>query len=179
VKNRIQNTGQKGLSPYILLKPRKDYENVYAYYWTCSGELANGINQGSYFVSQTPGLTESGQALLLTNSVGGRDNLNDTELIETYRHALLTKDSIVTHEDILSLCAVVGGKYLANVEIDKKIVPSSLVKEGLTKVLSIKLFFKSSSDQDIVRNYVLQKLNSELEAKSNFSIPYKIEAANG
>jgi hypothetical protein len=178
VQKRIQNTGEKGLTPYLLLNPLSNYENVYSYYWACSGELANNIRQGSKLTCKTPGLAVDGASLLLTASIGGKDELNDLELIETYRHALMSKDTIVTNEDIISLCKVVGGEYVTAVEIKKEISASPIYKEGLIRVLTIELHLTEAGKEPLIKDFIMQSIQAELSTRSNFSIPYQITSVN-
>lgn len=177
IEQRIESSGEKHLQPYMLLVPIKNYENVYAYYWSCSGESANGINRGSTVDSKTAGISSSGNAILVDDVVGGKNDLTDTELTTKYRHALLSKGSVVTKGDIKSLCKSIGGNAIKSVEIYKEIVESFMSKKGLIRVLTVKIQFATDFDDALMKNYILQKIESELEAQSNFSIPVNILSA--
>ena len=178
IEKRISFTGASGSEPYIMLTPIKNFENIYVHFWSTDGDFANAINTNSSLECKTTGLSENGQAIFVRNSVGGADGLMDAELIRNYKNAILAKESIVTVADIKSLCYALGGNAIASIEVRKEIAESSLPKIGLIQQLNIYITFRNSIEDDALKDYIIQRFEAEIEAKSNFSLPLQIFVLN-
>lgn len=178
IEKRINFTGASGSEPYIMLTPIKDFENIYVHFWSTDGDFANAINTNSDLECKTAGLADTGQAIFLKNTIGGADGLMDAELIRNYKNAILTKESIVTIADIKSLCWTIGGNAISSIEVRKEIGESNQPKIGLIQQLNIYLRFKNSLEDEALKDYIVQRFEAEIEAKSNFSLPLQIFVIN-
>ena len=178
IEKRINSTGASGSEPYIMLTPIKDFENIYVYFWSTDGNFANAINTNSGLECKTAGLSDTGQAIFLKNTIGGADGLMDAELIRSYKNAILTKESIVTIADIKSLCRSIGGNAISTIEVRKEIGESNLPKIGLIQQLNIYIKFKDSLEDEALKDYIVQQFEAEIESKSNFSLPLQIFVIN-
>ncbi len=178
IEKRISFTGASGSEPYIMVTPMKNYENIYVHFWSTDGDFANAINTNSSLECKTVGLSENGQAVLVLNSVGGADGLMDAELIRNYKNAILAKESVVTIADIKSLCYALGGNAIASIEVRKEIAESSQPKIGLIQQLNIYITFRNTLEDEALKDYIIQRFEAEIEAKSNFSMPLQIFVLN-
>jgi hypothetical protein len=174
VENRVSSAGLSNTRPYVMITPFKDYENAYIYFWSTDASFANGIAKESEVISKIPGISLDGKALVLSDVAGGEDELSDALLIAKYRNALLTKDAIVTKADLVSHCQTLGDGYIRSVEVRKEVVPSNLGRQGLMQVLNIYVAFSDNIGDVSKKDYLLQRLESQILAKSNFSIPIKV-----
>lgn len=174
VANRVSSAGLNNTRPYVMLTPFKDYENAYIYFWSTDASFANGISKESEVISKIPGISLDGKALILSDVIGGEDELSDAMLIAKYRNALLTKDAIVTKADLVSHCQTMGEGHIRSVEVRKEVVSSNLGRQGLLQVLNVYIEFSDSLVEASKKDYFLQRIESQILAKSNFSIPIKV-----
>lgn len=174
VANRVTSAGLSNTRPYVMLTPFKDYENAYIYFWSTDASFANGISKDSEVSSKIPGISIDGKAIILSDVMGGEDELSDARLIAKYRNALLTKDAIVTKADLVSHCQTMGEGHIDSVEVRKEVVTSNFGKQGLLQVLNVYITFSNSLVEASKKDYLLQSIESQLLAKSNFSIPIKV-----
>ncbi len=173
VEKRVESSGLRNNRPYILLSPHKQSENVYIYFWSTFAAFANGINRESAVECNTAGISISGQAQMLTDSTGGEDELSDSMLVERYKSSLLTKEVIVTKADIISHCKAIGGEDVKEIIVSKEVEASSQRGHGLMQVLRVGVRFTGGLETE-KKNYVIQRMESELQARSNFSIPLNV-----
>ncbi|MCA1750813.1 MAG: hypothetical protein LC670_03330 [Flavobacteriales bacterium] len=178
VEKKVEAAGLRNKRPYIMLTPQQEYENVYIYFWSTDADFANGIPKESVVECNTAGISMTGSAVLMTDIIGGEQELSDKLLVDRYKNALLTKDAIVTRADIVSHCRTIGAGRIERVDVKKETLPSSLRKNGLMQVLSIYITFKTGERDPAKKNYMLQRLESELLSKSNFSIPVNVKEAH-
>lgn len=174
VEKKVEAAGLRNKRPYIMLTPKNEYENVYIYFWSTDAAFANGIPKESVVECNTAGISMTGKAILMTDIIGGEHELSDKLLVDRYKNALLTKDAVVTKADIVSLCRTIGAGRVEKVEVRKETLPSNLRKNGLMQVLGIYITFKADERDPAEKNYMLQRLESELLSKSNFSIPVNV-----
>jgi hypothetical protein len=178
IEKRISFTGASGSEPYIMLTPIKNFENIYVHFWSTDGDFANGINTNNSLECKTTGLSENGQAVFVMDTVGGAGGLMDADLIRNYKNAILSKESIVTVADIKSLCYSLGGNSIASIEVRKEIAESSQQKIGLIQQLNIFIKFRNSVEDEALKDFIIQRFEAEIEAKSNFSLPLQIFVLN-
>lgn len=174
VQKRIDSSGLRNTKPYIMLTPHKESENAYIYFWSTDASFANGVPRESRVECKTAGISIDGNALLLSDVIGGEDELSDPQLVQRYRNALLTRGVIVTQADIVSHCLAMGGGVLDAVEVRKEIEASSQSKSGLRHVIHVFVRFKSNAADRTQKNYLLQRLESEIRSRSNFALPLKV-----
>lgn len=179
IEKRISSDGASGSEPYIMLTPIKSFENIYVHFWSTDGAFANAINPNQELECKTTGLSDSGQAIFVKSTIGGADGLMDAELIRNYKNAILSKESVVTVADIRSLGFSIGGRAIASIDVRKEIAEAGQRKTGLIQQLSIYLKFKDALDDEALKDYIVQRFEAEIEAKSNFSIPHQIFVLNG
>lgn len=178
VENRVSSSGLSNTRPYVMITPFKDYENAYIYFWSTDASFANGISKESEVISKIPGISLDGKALILSDVTGGEDELSDASLIAKYRNALLTKDAIVTKADLVSHCQTIGEGYIRSVDVRKEVVLSNIAEYGLLQVMNVYIKFSESLSEVSKKDYLLQRIESQILAKSNFAIPIKVLESN-
>lgn len=174
VQKRITSSGLRNTKPYIMLTPHKESENAYIYFWSTDGSFANGVPRESTVDCKTAGISMNGNAILLSDVIGGEDELSDPQLVQRYRNALLTRGVIVTKADIVSHCRAMGGGVLDAVDVRKEIEASSQSKSGLRHVIHVYVSFRPNAADRTQKNYLLQRLESEIRSRSNFALPLKV-----
>lgn len=119
---------------YLYLNTKKENISIFINYHNTSGDLANGLKPG------TPLSIFKGsqflQVKLVTSSIGGRSKMTREDRVNTFKKALLSRNRIVTEEDIKSFVNLHFGKYLSSVKI----------KKGVQKIHSAKGSFERTID---------------------------------
>lgn len=166
-------------SNYITLEPYSKKENLLIDYWTTNGDEANNIKSGNDIeVYKAIGIKQKG-SYLLTTTFNGRNNLNMEERLNAYRRSLLSRDRIVTKEDIKALCYELYNDKIEAVEIKKGYTNSIEVNKGITQCIEIELYpnkkikFEQKEWDSLNSNLLLF-----LEKKSLNIFPYKIKIVN-
>lgn len=168
-KNQIQT----GSIPYVTLRPRKPDNNVSVEFWSCDAEEANDIAAGSPMAAYSDIYIDSDKVTLLTTSTGGRSKLKETEKINALKRNLLTRNRIVTHEDIRTTCIAFLGDTIRDLTIEKNFMNSRNASEGFIRCIQIVLFpSKKSMDEDW--SIISQELKIALESCSANNLPYNI-----
>ncbi|MGB1309500.1 MAG: hypothetical protein ACPG6B_11355, partial [Oceanihabitans sp.] len=164
---------------YATLEPYSKKENLLVEYWTTNGEEANNIKSGSPIeVYKAIGIKQKGNYLLST-TFSGKNKLNMEERLNAYRYALLSRERIVTKEDIKALCYTIYNNKIEQVKISKSYSNNIGLTKGISQCIEIALH----PNKDVPYNAnEWQSLNSNLllnlEKKSLNIFPYKIKIVN-
>ncbi|AXT58654.1 hypothetical protein D1815_07835 [Aquimarina sp. AD1] len=160
---------------YISVKPYKKKDTLLVEYWTTSGEDANQIKSGnSLSIYQGSDLKQKG-SMFLTSTFQGKNNLGMEERLNAYRRALLSRNRIVTREDVKALCYELCSNKVVEVEVSKGFKTDIHVSKGLIPCIEVKLLENkkentSSVEWDSLKSNIL----SILEQQSLNVFPYKI-----
>ena len=127
------------LTQYILFKPYEEGDTMQVDFWTTNCELANQIQAGSRLEVFNTDLIKTNSALLLTTSTGGRNRPSAMHRVASYRYALLSRQRLVTQEDVISFLRAELGPLLASVSIRKGVAIGATPKEGLMRTVDIYL----------------------------------------
>ncbi|WP_244542953.1 type VI secretion system baseplate subunit TssF [Aquimarina amphilecti] len=160
---------------YISVKPYKKKDTLLVEYWTTSGEDANQIKSGnSLSIYQGSDLKQKG-SMFLTSTFQGKNNLGMEERLNAYRRALLSRNRIVTREDVKALCYELCSNKVKEVKVSKGFKTDIHVSKGLIPCIEVKLLENkqentSSVEWDSLKSNIL----SILEQQSLNVFPYKI-----
>ncbi|MCF6350053.1 MAG: type VI secretion system baseplate subunit TssF [Flavobacteriaceae bacterium] len=163
---------------YIFLKPFKKKENILIEYWTTNGKLANNIKSGSSLeVFQGIGIKQR-SSLLISPSFGGESELSMKDRLNAYRRLLLSRERIVTKEDIKALCYELYNEKIEKVEITRGYVTDIALNKGVIQCVEILLY---PNTREKTENREWEALNSNLllilEKDSLNVFPYRIKLA--
>lgn len=99
---------QHGTQDVYLLLQTGTIEGIRlrAEYWTSMGRRANRVQAGSRLTCTTAmaAVLETGSLELLSTSAGGEDPLDTSAKLHALRQVLLSRDRLVTREDVRSFC---------------------------------------------------------------------------
>lgn len=163
VMNKLEyrlTTGQvqKGSTPYLVIqREQQGYKsNLTIQYSSTYGKMANQIKQGTRLLPYNGGSFISNNVILVSQSIGGRDELTATEKVLAYKSALLSKDRLTSAEDIKVFCASEMGPIVKEIKINKGIISLPDSKAGYQKSIDIEINIKD----DV---YKVMKKSGELE----------------
>ncbi|MBC7891976.1 MAG: type VI secretion system baseplate subunit TssF [Sphingobacteriaceae bacterium] len=130
---------RKNSIPYVVIKPKAAGETVFIEYWTGNGAQGNRIPAGSRLIPYSDLYVRKDEIFLMTSSQGGRDKLNVAEKINGYRKALLTRNRIVTLEDVKAVCFAEFGPSLRQAEVRRGFVVGATPEKGFLRCVQIDL----------------------------------------
>lgn len=183
LKNKLERDSTEGFKighPYIFIKPRKTDTNIFIEFWSTNGAAANGIRAGSKIslYNAVFGLSET-NILLLTDTVEGGNKPEATEKELILRQTLLSRNRLVTTEDIRGACqtffqARVDGRV--SVTVEKGFAQDLIEGAGYVRCLDVWITPLRSavlSEQDWANE--CERCRHYLAGQSAMNLPYRVQ----
>ncbi len=126
-------------TPFLVVRKEKDesYGNLTVAYWSTGGERGNDIKAGTTLQAyDTHGLYYS-YCTLITTTIGGRNRLSASESITAYKSALLSRDRLISLEDIKIFCRLQLGNTARHIEVTKGVMVPRQVSQGFTRTIDV------------------------------------------
>jgi hypothetical protein len=166
--------------PYLVIRNNSNarWQNVFINYWSTCGAEANNIKAGNALRVYKGSSLRNNQVLLVTTTIGGRDRLSTTESVLAYKSALLSKERIITTEDIKAFCHFKLGEKVRKIEVKKGIMVHPDQQRGFMKTIDVEIEIKKKDYQEMVENgevnFWVDSLQLLLEEKSSALLPYRV-----
>jgi hypothetical protein len=170
----------KGISPHLIFSGKKDNApvSVFISYWGTQGEQANGIKKNTPMLLLQDIDINNNSCFLVTGTAGGRDPLNENQKILAYKAALLSKEKLVTREDIISFCKMRTGIEEGRYTIGSGFEVSHLSNQSFSKTIDIKIELPPREKEKLRARGEIAMLEKELAeavtARSNFFMPVRV-----
>lgn len=164
---------------YIIVKPFEGFDMMYTKYWTTLAEVANYI-RATTKLQLTKGLkVKPDSVALLTTSTGGKNRLRAEERLQAFRYGIMTRNRIITKEDIRNFCFYELGNKITRVEVEKGFELSIHPKEAFKKTIDIILIPSANEELESGSWEILcEQLKSKLQLRSGISNYYRIILQN-
>lgn len=180
ILERKVNVGYKNISDgnnrqYLLTIPYDDSTNLECQYWTTDANMANDISKNKILRQFHTSELIPQSIRLQTDTVGGSYKNNAKEKISNLRYGLLSKDRIVSVEDVKEFIRKTIGSTTEKVVVESGVGISSSKKGGLIRTTQVNVFLngeKTLTDENKKR--LSHSLKQELEQKSVHNLPYII-----
>lgn len=169
-------TSEVSETTYLSLKPYKVKETLLVDYWTTNGTLANNLKSGSALeVYKGIGIKQK-SSILITSTLGGKNHLSTEERLNAYRRSLLSRDKVVTKEDVKALCYEIYNDKIADVTIRKSYTKDIALNKGIVQCIEIIL---TTNKVRVTKQKEWDALNSNLllflKNNSVSIFPYKVK----
>lgn len=170
----------RGSSPYLVIyhNQKLPRHNLFIKYCSTNGQEANHIKSGTRLLPYNGSSFISNSVFLVSPSRGGRDKLSATENVLAYKSALLSKDRLITAEDIKAFCFCQLGHRVKNVSIQKSMRINPDEKQGYTKVIEVIIWLRDEAYRNMSEkgelSYWEENLALLLEEKSGAWMPYRV-----
>lgn len=180
LEKKVAETSSKEIQTnYVVLKPYKTNESLLVEYWTTNGNAGNNIRSGSELTLYKGIGVKRGNSFLMTTSYGGKDDLTMNDRLNSYRRSLLTRDKIVTKEDVRALCHEVYGEKIKKVEVRRGYTKAIDLNKGLVQCMEIILTPNNKNNTEPQEwDFANSNLMYQLEKKSINVFPYRIKILN-
>jgi len=151
---------------YIHIKPLIKRDLLTVNYWSTDGVTGNLIGSGTVLEPYTGGAIKQNSSKILKPVFGGKNELTMEERMFAYRKVLLTKNRIVTKEDIKALCFANYGTNIKTVAIVKSFTKDIALNRGLVQCIEIQITSVSNSslsneEWEFMNTNLLQTLNEQ------------------
>lgn len=166
-------------TPFLVMRHtgKEKVHNLLVTWWSTAGSQANEIRSGSALQAyKTGGLYQN--IILMSPVQGGRDRLSASESVTAYRSALLSRDRLVTLEDIRVFCQLQLGRRASAVEVGKGVMVSSELTRGFSRTIDITIRlnrndYLDARDKDQL-GFMGEDLKLQLTRKSASLTPFRV-----
>jgi len=166
--------------PYLVIRtnPENQNQNLFLKYWSTCGLDANGLKPGVLLTQYRGSSFEANQIQLVTSSFGGRNKLNVKDSILAYKSALLSKERLISSEDIKSFCHYQLGQRVRSVSVEKGIMVHPDQDQGYVKTLDISIVLSTFDFDEMMKkgemSFWKENLRQMLEERSVLFMPFRI-----
>ena len=136
-------------------------EVVTTEFWVTKCENANQIRMGT--IAQNIKDSSQTGCVFITSTTGGKDTQGEMEKIRAYQYALLTREQIVSAQDIKSFIRYQLGEDISQVDVKSGLMIGKGTKEGLIRSIDIYIYTTDSFKEDTMQlsDILLQKLQQQ------------------
>ncbi|MFT4093776.1 MAG: hypothetical protein QM640_09045 [Niabella sp.] len=171
---------QTSFTPYLMVRNRgmETSRFLYITYWSTNGALANRIRAGTRLQPYKTSSVKASSTFLLTPTQGGKNRLGQSESVIAYKYALLSKDRIMSKEDIRLYCKLALGNMVREVQIKKGFMVSAENSSGFMKTIDITITIPRKNYDEALESGEIahweKSIAMELGEKSMAFIPFRV-----
>ncbi|MBS1777580.1 MAG: type VI secretion system baseplate subunit TssF [Bacteroidetes bacterium] len=159
---------------YLLVQPIQGEETIFASYWATSGSLANGIKSSFPLKPNNNHNTQIGSTYFIQQTNGGSNRLLGDNRLAAFRYALLSRDTIVTKQDILSFCEKELGESVHKIEISTIQVAEGRTVQHFRRVVQVLLTPRIPvNEEDWLQT--CDRLQAQLKSRSGMTMNYRVQ----
>ena len=177
IGKNVYDTIQRGSKQraFLLTLPQKNAEDAEVRYWVTDGDTANGLDSRSLLYQHGIDKFLVTGIRFQTVTKQGTVHRDEQDLINSLRYGLLSRDRIVTQEDVRSYIFHKMGALVKSVDIRDGIDISPDVRKGIVRTTEVRITVRQMSDNETVDlPATAHFLEKELTKRSISKIPYKI-----
>ena len=166
--------------PYLEVTASHDIANrhLLVEYWSTQGARANLIRNGTPLMAYKNGGLRQAGICLMTTTQGGRDRLAPHESIPAYKSAVLSKDRIMSPEDIRLFCLRETGAIARCVEVKKGVMIAQGRQAGYVKTIDVFIRLEENEFDNLHQAGTLdhwqQALQTGLAERSMAFLPFRV-----
>jgi hypothetical protein len=160
---------------YIIAKPYEGCEMMYVEYWTTNAETANILRSGTRLQEYNGSKIKSDSLFLITTTGGGKNRLKPEERVKAFRYGLMTRNRIVTKEDIRNLCFYEFGNRISKVDVERGFEMPVNPKQSFLRTIDITITATPSEKLNTEAwEVLLDHLKAKLNSRSGMSNHYRL-----
>ncbi|NIJ51141.1 type VI secretion system baseplate subunit TssF [Dyadobacter arcticus] len=173
VKKASETTAQ----PFLVIKGEKNADVLFVSYWTTLSESANGLPSGTKLQSYNAAGISSSEMVLLTRSAGGKPKPDETEYVQELRKNIITRNRLVTMEDIRTFCLAELGERIKSVQVKPGFVQGNMPGQGFVRCLQVMLTPSISGGNSVEWANSCQLLQLKIQKLSSGMYPVQVTTA--
>ena len=174
------NEQQREQAPYLVIRnnSKMPWQNIFVKHWSTCGAGSNNIKSGTQMRLYKGGGLLHNQVVLVTTTQGGRDKLSVTDRVLAYKSALLSRDRLITAEDIKAFCHYQLGECIRKIDVEKGVQSYPDQQQGFTRTIDVRIDIdRGSFDEMLERGEIAfwkDNLKLLLEEKSAALTPFRV-----
>ncbi|GAB4002280.1 hypothetical protein GCM10028807_60600 [Spirosoma daeguense] len=183
--HRLQNNQQQGFKvghPYIFVRPRRQDTNIHVEFWSTNGKQGNNIIAGTRLAVYDKRFfmrDEKDELFLVTTTAGGRDKPSILDKEQQLRQALLTRQRLVTLEDIRAECKAYFfgrlGEIPVDVTVEKNFAEGLIEGAGYVRCLDVIISPLSRTTLSTAEwDAECERCRQHLANRSAMNLPYRV-----
>jgi hypothetical protein len=168
-------------TPFLIVRPTgtEKINNLLVSFWTTGGSQGNNVKAGASLQAyKTADLYHHKDIILISGTVGGRDRLSPSESITAYKSALLSRDRLVSMEDIKLFCQLQLGNRARTVKVEKGVMVAQQVSQGFARTIDVRIVLSRKDYLDAQEKnqltYWKDNLVLQLAKKSAGLTPFRV-----
>ncbi|MEZ0539792.1 type VI secretion system baseplate subunit TssF [Fibrella arboris] len=175
--------GFKAGSPYVFIRPRQTDSNLFVEFWSTNGKAANFIpayTSLAYYGGYDSMKTDRTALFLMTSTVGGYDKPSTAEKEYQLRQTLLSRQRLVTMEDIQAECkayffARLGG-VAVDVVVEKAFAENLIEGAGYVRCLDVTVIPKARTELSPSEwEAECDRCRQYMADRSAMNLPYRVK----
>lgn len=160
---------------YALIHETDKSKILYYSYWTSNGQVANNLKKGTILKQTSISELAQDSTIFETSSIGGIYRNNKVEKLINLRYGFLSKERLVTKQDIKSAVHYHLRNITKDVLITDGVGISSNRKQGVYRTIDIKVVLQEKYALQIENKKKIEMfLKETLEKQSVMNIPFQI-----
>lgn len=170
----------RGNTPFLVVRQRghEKVNNLLISWWSTGGSQGNELKAGTSLQTYKTAGSYHLDLSLVSPTVGGRDRLSASESITAYKAALLSRNRLISLEDIRVFCQLQMGPLAKEIEVAKGVMVPQQVSAGFTRTIdvTIRLSRKDYLDAQEKNLFGFWRENLELQLtdKSAGLTPFRV-----
>jgi hypothetical protein len=170
----------RAYTPFLVVRKENNAKlnNLTIGYWSTAGERGNGIKAGAPLQTYSSNNFNQTQCALITTTIGGRNRLSASESITAYKSALLSRNRLISLEDIKLFCKLQLGNTAKHIEVKKGVMVPRQVSQGFTRTIDVTIKLNRKDFMEARENNQLQywkdSLALKLTDKSAALTPFRV-----
>ncbi|MBZ4188479.1 hypothetical protein [Niabella beijingensis] len=173
-------SNQSAYTPYLMVRSARQSNAKFLYiqYWSTNGYAANGLRPGTRLQPYKTGSVNHSSVFLLTNTQSGKNRLSQSDSVVAYKYALLSKDRVMSRNDIALYCRLFLGDMVQEVTVEKGFMVSAETTKGFMKTIDVTVAIKrkefiEAQEKGEVAQWE-KELALQLTERSMAFIPYRV-----
>lgn len=135
----IKKASETTAQPFLVIRGDKNPDVIFISYWSTLAEQANGIPAGTRLQSYATSGVSGADITMLTRSSGGKSKPDEGDYVNQLRKNIVTRNRLVTLEDMRAFCTAELGDRLRKVQIKPHFIPGKMPGQGFVRCLQIGL----------------------------------------
>ena len=167
-----------GMEPvnYLVVRSKTRNDVIFIEFWSTAGEFGNNQKTGTRLSLNSGSNINTNSLVLLTNTIGGRDSLSESETLNHFKNALLSRNRVVSEADIKYVCTRELGSLISDVKVQKGLEVDDKSYSGFKRTIDVVLYPANALNptylewRDLCRN-----LQVKLEASATALTPLRVK----
>jgi hypothetical protein len=158
------------------VRPTQGQDTVFATYWCTTGAFANGLRRETRLAPVKHTIAQSNTIFLVQQSNGGKNRLRADERLNAFKYSMLSRNTIVTRQDIIAFCEMQLGKSVRKISVENGYQSDAMQQQNYRRTIDVKL---TPAQEGNAADWQLscERLQAQLQMRSTMGSYYRVVIA--